>query len=710
MIPFPFQFANFGQNLLSSTVRVTDPYLDNVTLLMHMDGSDASTAFVDSSPLHNVATVGGNAQIDTAQYAYGSSSGFFDGTGDYVGFSNVVGHQLTTGNFTLEVSIRINATPPTLGTIISKTSTDTANSQSYWIDITNTRILRFLFSTNGGNSGVLSMNSPFALNLNQWYKIAIIRLSGTIYMFIDGTLATSMTAGTFYNTAGGIRIGSTGMTGYPYYFNGWIDEVRLTKDVARYLTSNTQPVPTAEFPNDSADPYISQVSLLLHANGANGSTTFTDSSPSPKTITPLGNAQISTTQSKFGGASISFDGTGDYLTIPAGADFNFGAGDFTIECFVYLNTTPNGYGIITEAFPGSGDVYFALAFCNGSPGSATGNRLFFGNYQNATWLGAVDPNPIAINTWHHVAGVRNGNIWALYLNGELVSSQVIAKTLGQQDNIQIGRRWDATAGAEFLNGYVDEVRITKGVARYVVDYGYIPSTTLFPDAAVDPYIGYVSMLLHANGASGSTTITDSSTVPKTVTATGNAQLSNVQSMFGGTSIYFDGTGDYLSIPHAADLAFSANNFTLETWFYPVTLTSNPVIWVHRPALAAQGILLAVNPDGTVLLLAGDSNTADLWNINQTSSLAAPLVTTGSFHHLALVRNNSNWTIYLNGQSIMSATASFTLDDSGGTILIGKSDVGAQNFIDGYIDDFRVTNGIARYTANFTVPTSALPDL
>jgi len=85
----------------------------------------------------------------------------------------------------------------------------------------------------------------------------------------------------------------------------------------------------------AADPYYNNVSLLLHGDGANGSTTIVDSSTSPKTVTAVGNAQISTAQSKFGGASLAFDGAGDYLTIPDDSSFDFGFNDFTIEGWIY---------------------------------------------------------------------------------------------------------------------------------------------------------------------------------------------------------------------------------------------------------------------------------------------------------------------------------------------------------------------------------------
>jgi hypothetical protein len=226
------------------------------------------------------------------------------------------------------------------------------------------------------------------------------------------------------------------------------------------------------------DPDFSNVSLLLHMDGTNDSTTFTDNSPSPKTVTVYADAKISTTQSKFGGASCSLDGTGDFISVPASSDFDFGASDFTLECFIYLNAAPSGHGIITEEYVGN-EVYFALAFCNGSPGSPDGNKLFFGNYQSGAWLGAVDSSGISISTWHHVAGVRYENLWTLYLNGTSVGSQTIAKTLAQQNKIQIGRRWD-NGGGECLNGYIDELRITKGVARYTANF--TPPAAPFPNS------------------------------------------------------------------------------------------------------------------------------------------------------------------------------------------------------------------------------------
>ena len=93
------------------------------------------------------------------------------------------------------------------------------------------------------------------------------------------------------------------------------------------------------------DEYYASVSLLLYGNGTNGSTTITDNSPSPKTVTAVGNAQISTAQSKFGGASIAFDGTGDFITVPDSSAFVLGLSNepYTVEFWFFRNQTSSGW-------------------------------------------------------------------------------------------------------------------------------------------------------------------------------------------------------------------------------------------------------------------------------------------------------------------------------------------------------------------------------
>jgi hypothetical protein len=229
------------------------------------------------------------------------------------------------------------------------------------------------------------------------------------------------------------------------------------------------------------DPYRSQVSLLLHGDGTNGSTTIVDSSPTPKTVTAIGNAQISTAQSKFGGASIAFDGTGDYLTVPDNADFEFGSGEFTIEMWIYPTA-------------GSGTNRCFIAKSNRNSGGGQGSyviqistanklqMLFDKDATGDTWdIDVQGTANISLNTWHHIAVVRSGNVFTAYLNG---TSEVTAtSSITLVDNAQllvIGAL--GYVGPPFVNiytGYIDDLRITKGVARYTSNF--TPPTAPFPD-------------------------------------------------------------------------------------------------------------------------------------------------------------------------------------------------------------------------------------
>lgn len=226
-------------------------------------------------------------------------------------------------------------------------------------------------------------------------------------------------------------------------------------------------------PRRRGDPYFSNVSLLLHGNGTNGSTTITDNSPSPKTVTAIGNAQISTAQSKFGGASIAFDGNGDYLSIANNASFAF-SGDFTIEAWGWLLAAPVGL-----------DAFYLTDFRNGSAGNAGFAFGVIGSSGNARMYAfASSPNPgvdvkgtsiVLLNQWNHLAYVRSGTTVKMYLNG--ISQGAITTTFPQNATpLIIGARFTTTT--EYWNGYIDDLRITKDIARA----NFTPPTAPFPDA------------------------------------------------------------------------------------------------------------------------------------------------------------------------------------------------------------------------------------
>jgi hypothetical protein len=180
---------------------------------------------------------------------------------------------------------------------------------------------------------------------------------------------------------------------------------------------------------------------------------------------------------------------------------------------------------------------------------------------------------------------------------------------------------------------------------------------------------------------------------------GDAKISTVQSKFGGSSMFFDGTGDYLSIPDSDAFAYGTGNFTIECWIYP-TATGDRRFYNQYPDSSNQGFIRLQNSTNLIAVnfIVGASSV-----IAFNSSTA---VTLNTWTHVALVRNGSTFTIYLNGVSSGTGTYAGSMPNYNAPLLISSYDGTNEHWI-GYIDDLRITKGFARYTANFTPPTAAL---
>jgi hypothetical protein len=211
-----------------------------------------------------------------------------------------------------------------------------------------------------------------------------------------------------------------------------------------------------------ADPYIDNVSLLLHYDGTNGSTTFTDSSPTPKVVSAVGSTAISTAQSKFGGASAYFDGTGSYLSVAGSTDLAFGTGDFTVEFFVNINLA-RAYGFFY--FTTGTAPNFLIA--TGSSGRTL--RVFV----SGSVIDLNGPTTLALNTWYHVAVTRSGSTVRVFLNGIQEESGTCSSDFTNTTAI-IGEDLDP------IDAYIDELRVTKGIARYTANF--TPPTAAFDNA------------------------------------------------------------------------------------------------------------------------------------------------------------------------------------------------------------------------------------
>jgi hypothetical protein len=212
----------------------------------------------------------------------------------------------------------------------------------------------------------------------------------------------------------------------------------------------------------NTDPYINNVSLFLPFNS-----NFNDNSSNNFSVTAYGNAQISSTQSKFGGSSAYFDGNGDYLEIGDNNAFELENNDFTIECWFYLTNNTKGYqSILNKSHATADQNGWVLYF-------ETNNSLHF-IAGNSFWSIDLNSGVVpTINTWHHVAITRSGNNWRLFYNGDIVASTInnLSFNTGTLP-LYIGRypyfpSWVSTMD---FSGYIDDLRITKGIARYTSNF------------------------------------------------------------------------------------------------------------------------------------------------------------------------------------------------------------------------------------------------
>jgi hypothetical protein len=260
----------------------------------------------------------------------------------------------------------------------------------------------------------------------------------------------------------------------------------------------------------TGDQYYNSCSLLLHCDGSNGSTTFTDNSPSPKTVTATNGAAISTAQSKFGGASALFDGTNDYVSIPDNEALEPGTSDLTWEMWI-KTTSSVQYTTLYSRSPSLFSSGMWSLMINQASSTAGDIALYLGDFSDSSPLLLTTGISIRDDVWHHIAIVRIGSAWACYVDG---ISRATGTFSGGISNISSGPRIGSDQNyGRYFAGYIDEVRITKGVARYTSNF--TPQTSAFPNNAsvtqyATKYVGSIGGLNDSNVDYGVQKLSDSS--------------------------------------------------------------------------------------------------------------------------------------------------------------------------------------------------------
>jgi hypothetical protein len=253
---------------------------------------------------------------------------------------------------------------------------------------------------------------------------------------------------------GGWNTGASPQTGQGH--NGYIVD-RLTKSGALYSTTFTPP--STPFTTTVSAGTVSLLCSMTNAGIIDNA--------EMNNLETVGNAQISTAQSKFGGASMLFDGSGDYLFAPGGNKFEIGGGDFTIELWVYSSTVNAIKALVSYGR----SVISAYSDMSWTMQQLSDGKIVFetSNGGSAPVISITSTSALQANTWTHVALARSGSTFRLFFNGtaEVSGTSSASVFVPSSSNLYVG--FYPSFSRDF-NGYIDDLRITKGYARYTANF------------------------------------------------------------------------------------------------------------------------------------------------------------------------------------------------------------------------------------------------
>ncbi len=666
---------------------VKDQYFNLVSLLLPGNGTNGAqnNTFLDSSSNNFTITRNGNTTQGTfSPFSQTWWGAYFDGSNDSVSVVSDASWALS-GVFSVEAWVWNGGTQ--------------TNYPGIFATPTNGFVLAFKTDTSQfgvAQSGV-AWTSVLATppTANTWTHVAVTRDSSNVMrMFYNGVLKASATVTTSF-AQGALTIGAQSGSGS---LLGYLSNARWIKGSipTSYQTSSTTIDASIFTPSTSSLTTSSQgatsgdVKLLALQNNR-----FIDNSSSPFTLTPNNGAAITPfspfapTQSYSAaavGGSGYFDGTGDYLTAPGNTAFDLGSGDFTIEAWIYKQ--------------GSGQKRF-IDYANGTATAAnfsfamlvTSSNVAYGEVIIGSTVYGITGTTTVINTWTHVALVRNGTASGnlkLYVNG--VAEGTAASLGSNAINTLTGTPYLSISGyyngaGELFNGYVSSARIIKGTALYTGNF--TPSTAPFTA------VSGTSLLLNFTNAG----VVDA-TAKNVLETVGNAQISTTQSKWGGGSMRFpqSGTNDYLYRPYDPLLNQLNGNFTIECWIYPTTSGVQQIIAGSLSSGGSANWLFQVT-SANKLSFSWINTTPTSFDATSTASIS-----TNTWTYVAAVKNGGTITLYINGSADGTASPTGTYRNASFGFGIGRGGDYNGGYFTGYIDDFRMTIGQARtITASPSAP-------
>ena len=434
----------------------------------------ADNRFIDDSANNFAITLNGTPSVQRfnpfgTATAYSKSviggSGYFDGAGDYLSAANATALQLSASQFTIEGWFYLTVGSTDNNEIVTQTSGTSDSNVNFIIRVTSANKLRFLVMSGATPTFI---DSTVTITTNSWHYFACVcdgsGAGAFLRMWVNGvyqTASSSFNASGINTNTAATQVGA--WTFSSQYVTGYITDIRILKGTALYTGTSNITVPTAPL------TAITNTSLLLSYTNAG----ILDNAMM-NDLETVGNAQISTSVVKFGSGSIALDGTGDYLTSIATPNIELGSGDYTIECWVNISAAASYGTIITKGPTGTvNSTFWSLEF------SATANAISYFVYAaNSSAYILSGTSNIKTSTWIHLAVCRNGNNTRLFVNGtQEGSTYTSGYTIGIGNSLCIGSSNIDTTRT--ITGYIDDLRITKGYARYTANF--TPPTAAFPN-------------------------------------------------------------------------------------------------------------------------------------------------------------------------------------------------------------------------------------
>ena len=668
--------------IVKGTAVYSSNFTPSTTPLQPIAGTQLLTcqspSIVDNSPSNLAITKNGDVSVQKFGPFAGTTlptpyySAYFDGTGDYLSLSTI--QNFGTADFTVEAWVYLTA----VNTNGIYASTGGTGKSRLYTHITNTgsKLQATLRNSDGTNE--VDYTGSTTINLNTWYHVAIVRYNNTLYLYVNGVSDMTPTPVT-QNLSTNDSFSTVGSANATRLFNGYMSNLRVVAGTAVYTANFTPPTsPLTAITNTSL---LTCQSSTLVDNSINNVTITVNGDTKPRTFNPFTvgySINQSYTPSVYGG-SMYLDGNGDGLTIADATLLAFGTGDFTIEFWIYLtgssSTTPGN--ILHGGLNGGFGLYLV----------STGIQIArYNTGGDLTYSGTV-----TLNSWTHLAFARKSGTGYIFLNGAQVASGAVSTNYGAS-SFNFG-------GGNAL--YYSDLRIIKGQALYTS--GFVPQNK--------PLTAVRNSTLLLNGTSAGIYDSSENTVFETV---GDAKLSTSTVKFSGsTSMYFDGTGDYLVTYKNTNLYGAQPNFTAECWVYVTnTGVTNGIMGCWDGSTGNNG--WTVQCTGTFKVTFGSVYFNSTWEYNNLGSITA-----NTWTHVALVVTSAAISLYVNGVNVFTSSEAISSPRYSGTppegspfavgVTPGLSNSRFTNTLsypmNGYISDCRITKGYARYTTNFTAPTT-----